>query len=82
MPTYDFRCPEGHTFEVFQKMSGDPVRPCPECGQDASRQISGGAGFTMKGGSGRSPGKSWSPSSLTGGSDELPHAPADLGKQD
>ena len=81
MPTYDFRCPDGHVFEVFQKMSDDPVRPCPECGQDAARQISGGAGLKLSGGSSGG-GSSWSPSSLTGGPDKLPHAPADLGRKD
>lgn len=49
MPTYEYRCPEGHTFEVFQKMSDDPVARCPECGADAERLISGGAGFLFKG---------------------------------
>ncbi len=49
MPTYEYRCPEGHTFEVFQKMSDDPVAKCPECQADAERLISGGAGFLFKG---------------------------------
>ncbi len=49
MPTYEYRCPKGHTFEVFQKMTDDPVAVCPECGEEASRQISGGAGFLFKG---------------------------------
>lgn len=49
MPTYEYRCPTGHTFEVFQKMSDDPVAKCPECGADAERLISGGAGFLFKG---------------------------------
>lgn len=49
MPTYDYRCPEGHQFELFQKMSDDPVAECPECGKAAERVISGGAGFLFKG---------------------------------
>lgn len=49
MPTYEYRCPEGHTFEVFQKISDDPIATCPECGREAERQISGGAGFLFKG---------------------------------
>ena len=49
MPTYEYSCPAGHEFEVFQKMSDDPVAECPECGKDASRKISGGAGFLFKG---------------------------------
>lgn len=49
MPTYEYRCPKGHAFEVFQRMSDDPVAKCPECGAKAERQISGGAGFLFKG---------------------------------
>ncbi|HEX9885714.1 MAG TPA: FmdB family zinc ribbon protein [Longimicrobiales bacterium] len=49
MPTYDYRCAEGHQFEVFQRMSDEPVTTCPECGARAERRISGGAGFIFKG---------------------------------
>ena len=51
MPTYDFRCPNGHDFEkFFQKMSDAPSTfPCPECGAEAERRISGGAGLMFKG---------------------------------
>ena len=49
MPTYDYRCPNDHTFELFQKMSDDPVATCPECGEEARRLLSGGAGFLFKG---------------------------------
>lgn len=49
MPTYEYRCPEGHEFERFQKMT-DPARAkCPVCGRAAVRQISGGAGLIFKG---------------------------------
>ncbi|MDT8367691.1 MAG: FmdB family zinc ribbon protein [Longimicrobiales bacterium] len=49
MPTYEYRCPNGHAFELFQKMSDEPGAPCPECGADAERQLSAGAGFLFKG---------------------------------
>jgi putative FmdB family regulatory protein len=49
MPTYDYECPKGHRFEVFQKMTDEPVADCPECGAPATRKISGGAGFLFKG---------------------------------
>ena len=49
MPTYEYECPKGHTFEVFQKMTDEPVAACPECGEKATRKISGGAGFLFKG---------------------------------
>jgi putative FmdB family regulatory protein len=32
MPIYEYRCPNGHTFEVFQKMSDPPVDSCTACG--------------------------------------------------
>jgi putative FmdB family regulatory protein len=49
MPTYEYRCPVGHEFERFQKMT-DPARAkCPVCGRNAVRQISGGAGLIFKG---------------------------------
>ena len=32
MPIYEYRCPNGHTFEVFQKMSEPPVEVCVTCG--------------------------------------------------
>lgn len=32
MPIYEYRCPNGHTFEVFQKMTDAPADACPVCG--------------------------------------------------
>ena len=32
MPIYEFRCPNGHTFEVFQKMTDAPPETCSTCG--------------------------------------------------
>ena len=49
MPTYEYRCPEGHEFEVFQRMSDEPGADCPECGQAAERQFSTGGGLLFKG---------------------------------
>ncbi len=49
MPTYEYRCPEGHEFELLQKMTGRVRAKCPTCGRLAARQISGGAGFIFKG---------------------------------
>lgn len=49
MPTYDYECSKGHRFELFQRISDDPVAECPECGAEARRLISGGAGFLFKG---------------------------------
>ena len=49
MPTYDYRCSEGHRFERFQRMSAAPVAECPSCGARAERILSAGAGFLFKG---------------------------------
>jgi putative FmdB family regulatory protein len=32
MPIYEYRCPNGHTFEVFQRMSDPPSQTCETCG--------------------------------------------------
>ena len=49
MPTYEYRCENGHEFEAFQKMSDDALDACPECGAPAVRKISSGAGLVFKG---------------------------------
>jgi putative FmdB family regulatory protein len=37
MPIYEYRCNNGHVFEVFQSMSDDPVAMCEECGAPVER---------------------------------------------
>jgi putative FmdB family regulatory protein len=32
MPIYEYRCPNGHTFEVFQRMTDPPASVCETCG--------------------------------------------------
>lgn len=32
MPIYEYRCPENHLFEVFQRMTDPPVEKCEVCG--------------------------------------------------
>ena len=49
MPTYEYRCPDGHAFEKFQRMSDPAEGECPECGKAAERILSGGAGLLFKG---------------------------------
>lgn len=49
MPTYEYRCAEGHAFECIQKMSEPALTVCTVCGAEAVRAISGGAGLIFKG---------------------------------
>jgi putative FmdB family regulatory protein len=32
MPIYEYRCPNGHVFELFQRMADDPPEACQVCG--------------------------------------------------
>lgn len=50
MPTYEFRCPDGHEFEKFYRsISGaESQSACPVCGKPAERMMSA-AGFAFKG---------------------------------
>ena len=51
MPTYDYRCPNGHDFEhFFRKISDEQAEfACPVCGAVAQRRMSKGAGLVFKG---------------------------------
>jgi putative FmdB family regulatory protein len=33
MPIYEYRCPQGHVFERFQRMSDPPPDVCEVCGE-------------------------------------------------
>jgi putative FmdB family regulatory protein len=37
MPIYEYRCEKGHTFEVMQKMTEDPVSTCTTCDAPVQR---------------------------------------------
>jgi putative FmdB family regulatory protein len=37
MPIYEYRCQQGHTFEVMQRMSDDPVQSCETCAAPVAR---------------------------------------------
>ncbi len=50
MPTYDYKCNNcGYTFELFQKMSEDPISECPKCKNKVKRLIGAGSGPIFKG---------------------------------
>lgn len=50
--TYEYLCTAcGHAWEAEQSISAAPLTTCPSCHQEAAkRQVSGGAGFILKGG--------------------------------
>jgi putative FmdB family regulatory protein len=50
--TYEYLCTAcGYQWEAEQKITAAPLKRCPECKKDkAQRQVSGGAGFVLKGG--------------------------------
>jgi putative FmdB family regulatory protein len=37
MPIYEYRCERGHTFEVMQRMTDNPVVTCETCGRPVER---------------------------------------------
>jgi putative FmdB family regulatory protein len=37
MPIYEYRCENGHTFEVMQRMSDEPLTECSICGAPVQR---------------------------------------------
>ena len=58
MPTYEYLCEKcGHEFEVFQPISAEPLKQCPQelCDQKkwgrgrVRKKISGGSGLLFKG---------------------------------
>lgn len=50
--TYEYACSAcGHAWEAEQSINASPLTECPDCHQaTAKRQVSGGAGFILKGG--------------------------------
>src|SRR5690606_37207352 len=51
MPTYEYKCDGcGNAWEVFQSMSAEPIRKCPECKKNKAKRLIGtGAGLIFKG---------------------------------
>lgn len=39
MPTYDYRCDEGHRYEKREPFGSPAQQPCDECGETARRVI-------------------------------------------
>jgi putative FmdB family regulatory protein len=39
MPIYEYKCENGHVFDVIQRMSDEPLTACQECGAPAERVL-------------------------------------------
>jgi putative FmdB family regulatory protein len=39
MPIYEYKCENGHVFDVIQKMTDEPLTECQECGAAAARVL-------------------------------------------
>lgn len=50
MPTYEYECLDCHErFEVFQRITEEPLKKCINCNGNIKRLISGGTGLIFKG---------------------------------
>ena len=39
MPIYEYRCPNGHLFELFQRMDEPPPDACETCGEGPVERV-------------------------------------------
>jgi putative FmdB family regulatory protein len=39
MPIYEYKCDNGHVFDVIQRMTDEPLTKCEECGAPAARVL-------------------------------------------
>ncbi len=39
MPIYEYRCPNGHLFELFQRMDEAPPKVCEVCGEGPLERV-------------------------------------------
>ncbi|MGI9344145.1 MAG: FmdB family zinc ribbon protein [Gammaproteobacteria bacterium] len=50
MPIYEYQCKScEHIFDVLQKMSEDPLKFCPECGEPQLKKLLSAPNFRLKG---------------------------------
>jgi len=89
MPIYEYKCENGHVFDVIQKMTDEPLRECQECGAPASRVLSApaihfkGSGFhNTDYGTKRSGGNGGSESSGDSGGSGSSESKSDSGKSE
>jgi putative FmdB family regulatory protein len=39
VPIYEYKCPQGHVFELFQRMSDPPPAACEICGEGPVERV-------------------------------------------
>jgi putative FmdB family regulatory protein len=39
VPIYEYKCPNGHVFELFQKMTDSPPEVCEICGEGPLQRV-------------------------------------------
>jgi putative FmdB family regulatory protein len=49
MPIYEYRCPEGHKFELFQRMSDPSPSACEVCGASPVTKVLSSPAIHFKG---------------------------------
>ena len=50
MPIYEYQCSScGHTFEIMQKISADPIKICPQCHKASVSKLISAPNFQLKG---------------------------------
>jgi putative FmdB family regulatory protein len=50
VPIYEYRCENcDHRMEKLQKISDEPIKTCPSCGEDGLRKLVSAAAFKLKG---------------------------------
>lgn len=51
MPIYEYRCEAcEHTLDALQKISDDPLKDCPACGDPSLKRLISAPAFRLKGG--------------------------------
>ena len=51
MPIYEYQCDHcGHKLEKLQKISDEPLKTCPQCGNHSLKKLVSAAAFRLKGG--------------------------------
>jgi putative FmdB family regulatory protein len=50
VPIYEYKCDQcDHKLEMLQKISDEPAKTCPECGEEGLRKLISAAAFKLKG---------------------------------